>query len=151
MSARSFIDTNILLYADSPTDPEKQSIALALIAEQLRAGSGVISMQVLHEFAAAGLKKLALPDSLVQSRIDLYSRFDIVTPGVGALKEALALRVMHALSFWDALIIQAARDGGCSTLLTEDLSTEATIGGVLIVNPFEIEASTDPGRGERRA
>ena len=45
MSVRSFIDANILLYADSPTEPEKQSTALALIAEQLRAGLGVISIQ----------------------------------------------------------------------------------------------------------
>lgn len=140
MSVRSFLDTNVLLYADSPTEPKKQSIALALIAEQLRAGSAVISMQVLHEYAAAGLKKLGLADSLVQSRIDLYSRFDIVSPGVGALKEALALRVMHQLSFWDALIIQAARDGGCARVLSEDLSTGATIAGVLIANPFALQA-----------
>ncbi len=91
MSARSFVDTNILLYADSPNEPQKQSIALALIAEQLRAGSGVISMQVLHEYAAAGLKKLALADSLVHSRIALYSRFDIVTPSVHALTEPAAI------------------------------------------------------------
>ncbi len=145
MSARSFVDTNILLYADSPAEPEKQSIALALIAEQLRLGSGVISMQVLHEFAAAGLKKLDLADSLVQSRIDLYSRFEIVMPGVGALKEALALRVMYTLSFWDALIIQAAHDGGCTRLLSEDLATGSTIGGVLIVNPFDGQTSIGLG------
>lgn len=150
MSVRSFIDTNVLLYADSPTEPHKQSIALALIAEQLRAGAGVISMQVLHEYAAAGLKKLALPDSLVQNRIDLYSRFDIVSPGVRSLKEALALRVMHQLSFWDALIIQAARDGGCAQVQSEDLATGATIGGVLIVNPFALREISGAKRPPRR-
>jgi len=149
MSVRSFIDTNVLLYADSPTEPRKQSIALALVSEHLRAGSGVISMQVLHEFAAAGLKKLALPDSLLRSRIDLYARFEIVAPGVGALKEALALRVMHQLSFWDASIIQAARDGGCTQVQSEDLATGASMGGVLIVDPFQARAVAAAPRRRR--
>lgn len=148
MSVRSFVDTNVLLYADSTDEPDKQSVALALIAEHLRAGTGVISTQVLHEFVSAGLKKLALPEALIQSRIDLYARFDVVTASVPSLKEGLALRAMHQLAFWDALIVQAAREGGCAELLSEDLATGATIGGVRIVNPF---AAVVPPRSRARS
>jgi len=137
MSVRSFIDTNVLLYADSTDEPDKQSIALKLIADHLRAATGVVSTQVLHEYASAGLKKLSLPDALLQSRIDLYARFDVVMASVASLKEGLALRTMHQLSFWDALIVQAAREAGCAELLSEDLATGATIAGVRIVNPFK--------------
>lgn len=137
MSGRSFIDTNVLLYADAVDEAPKQSAALALIAAHLRAGTGVVSTQVLHEYAAGALKKLSLPDALVRERIDLFARFDIVAASVDSLREALALRALHRLSFWDALIVQAARDGGCTELLSEDLATGAVIAGVRIVNPFE--------------
>ena len=151
MSVRSFIDTNILLYADSADEPDKQAAALAVIGGHLRAGTGVVSTQVLHEYASGALKKLSLPDGLVQTRIDLYSRFDVVAASVGSLKAALALRAMHRLSFWDALIVQAAREGGCAALLTEDLASGATLAAVRIVNPFAATARPpSPARVRRR-
>jgi predicted nucleic acid-binding protein len=143
MSVRSFIDTNVLLYADSPDEPQKQSIALAIITEHLRAGTGVVSTQVLHEYASAGLKKLSLPDVLIQHRIDLYARFDVITASVASLKEGMALRTMHRLSFRDALIVQGAREGRCAQLLSEDLATGSIYNGVRIVNPF---AASTPAR-----
>ena len=133
---RSFIDTNVLLYADAADEPRKQAVAIELIEGHLRAGSGVISTQVLHEYAAAAIRKLTLADDVVRSRIDLFSRFEIVTATVDALKAALVLRAMHRLSFWDALIVQAARDAGCTVLLSEDMATGATLSGITIANPF---------------
>ncbi|MBY0280294.1 PIN domain-containing protein [Candidatus Binatia bacterium] len=129
MSVRSFIDTNILLYADSADEPRKQALAIELIEAHLRAGSGVISTQVLHEHAAAAIRKLALGDDVVQDRIELFARFEIVTASVDALKAALALRSMHRMSLWDALILQAARDAGCTVLLSEALATGTTLAG----------------------
>lgn len=61
-----------------------------------------------------------------------------ITLSIGAaVLDALDLHVLHQVSFWDALILQAARQSGCVQLLTEDLQTGAVIGGVRIVNPFE--------------
>lgn len=133
---RSFIDTNVLVYADSADAADKQTRATALIASHLRAGSGVISTQVLHEFVAAALRKLGLPLDVLRARLHLYSRFETVNATPSAVSDALDLHVLHQVSFWDALILQAARQSGCVQLLTEDLQADKVIGGVRIVNPF---------------
>ena len=133
---RSFIDTNVLVYADSADAGAKQASATALIAEHLREGSGVISTQVLHEFVDAATRKLALPLDIVRARLRLYGRFETVNASPAAVLDALDLHALHQVSFWDALILQAARQSGCVRLLTEDLQAGAVIGGVRIVNPF---------------
>ncbi len=69
---RSFIDTNVLAYADSVDAPDKHARATGLIAQQLRDGSGVISTQVLHEFANAAIRKPALPLEIVRARVWPY-------------------------------------------------------------------------------
>lgn len=133
---RSFIDTNILVYADSADARSKQARATALIVQHLRDGSGVISTQVLHEFVNAALRKLALPLAMVRARLRLYSRFETVNASPAAIVDALDLHALHQVSFWDALILQAARQSGCIQLLTEDLQHGSVIAGVRVVNPF---------------
>lgn len=133
---RSFIDTAVLVYADAADDSARQACATALIAAHLRDGSGVISTQVLHEFVNAALRKLALPLDIVRARVRLYSRFETVNASSAAVLDALDLQALHQVSFWDALILQAARQSGCVALLTEDLQAGGVIGGVRIVNPF---------------
>lgn len=108
----------------------------------------MVSTQVLHEYAAAALKKLKLADDVVLARIELFSRFEVVAASVTALKAALALRALHRLSFWDSLIVQAARDAGCAALLSEDLAEGATLAGVTIVNPFS--ENVPVGKAARR-
>jgi predicted nucleic acid-binding protein len=142
---RSFIDTNVLVYADAADAPDKQARASILIAQLLRNGEGVISTQVLNEFVNAALRKLSLPLELVRARVRLYSRFETVNASSSAIGEALDLHALHRISFWDALILQAARQSGCVQLLTEDMQSGATIGGVRIVNPFA------PGQGSQDA
>lgn len=147
---RSFIDTNVLIYADAADDGDKQSLASALIAQHLRDGTGVISTQVLHEFVNAAIRKLGLPLDLVRARVRLYSRFETVNASAAALLDALDLHALHSISVWDALILQAARQSGCVQLLTEDLQAGAVIGGVRIVNPFELAIPKKAGRSKPR-
>jgi predicted nucleic acid-binding protein len=66
---RSFLDTNILVYADAGDEPAKQARALSLISEHRLAGSAVLSTQVLQEYANVALRKLALPVTLVRERL----------------------------------------------------------------------------------
>ena len=135
---RSFIDINVLVHADSADAADKHVCASALIAEHLRAGTGVISTQVLHEFANAAIRKLGLPLEIVRERVRLYSRFETVGASPAAVLDALDLHALHQVSFWDALILQAARQSGCAELLTEDLQAGTMIGGVRIVDPFKL-------------
>ncbi len=133
---RSFIDTNLLIYADASDDPVKQQRAVAVIARYLRDGSGVVSTQVLHEFIHAALRKLGLPVATVRERLRVYARFETVGSSAAAAVEALDILAAHQLSYWDALILQSARQSGCVQLLSEDLQSGAVIAGVRIVNPF---------------
>lgn len=79
----------------------------------------------------------------------LYSRFETVgASAAAAVLDALDLHALHQVSFWDALVLQAARQSGCAELLTEDLHAGALIGGVRIVNPFA--AARAAGAPKRR-
>jgi predicted nucleic acid-binding protein len=133
---RSFIDTNVLVYADDGDDPARQAVAVRLIEAQLRLGTGVVSTQVLQEFVNAGLRKLGLPVDLIRARLALYRRFDVVPASPELIAAALDLHVLHQISFWDAMVVQAARQSGCAQLYTEDMQAGARLAGVMLVNPF---------------
>ena len=104
--------------------------------EHRAAGTAVISTQVLQEFVNVALRKLRLPPALIRERLDFYRRFELVAATPELMTGALDLHVLHKLSFYDALILQAAIVSGCQRLLSEDLQHGATFGGVRIVNPL---------------
>lgn len=133
---RSFFDTNLLVYADAADEPAKQQRAIHLIKTHRAIGTAVLSTQVLQEYVNVALRKLHLPVPLIRERLSLYARFDLVPATPDLIEGALALHVLHSMSFYDALIVQAAIASGCSELLTEDMQHGASIGGVKIVNPF---------------
>ena len=133
---RSFLDTNLLVYADAIDEPTKQQHAIELISRHRAAGTAVLSTQVLQEFANVALRKLLLPPALVRERLNFYARFHLVPNSADLIGAALDLHVLHRLSFCDALIVQAAIVSGCECLLTEDLQHGGSFGGVRIVNPF---------------
>ena len=133
---RSLLDTNILVYADAADAPAKQARAISLIRQHRAAGTAVLCTQVLQEFVNVALRKLRLPPALVRERLAFYRRFDLVPTTPDLLAGALDLHLLHSLSFYDALIVQAASSGGCRQLLSEDMQHGAVIGGVRIVNPF---------------
>lgn len=134
--ARSFIDTNVLVYADSGDDPVRQRRALDVLLAQREAGSGVVSSQVLQEFVNVALRKLRLPAPLIRERLAFYGRFEVVAASPALIEGALDLHLARGLSFYDALIAQAAVVSGCEVLLSEDFQTGASLSGVRVVNPF---------------
>ncbi len=133
---RSLFDTNLLVYADAGDEPVKQSLAVELITTHRAAGTAVLATQVLQEFANVALRKLKLPPALVRERLRFYARFDLVPTTPSLIEAAINLHVLHGLSFYDALIVEAAVASGCQRVLTEDLQPGAVYDGVVIVNPF---------------
>ncbi|MEK8048869.1 PIN domain-containing protein [Ideonella sp. DXS22W] len=133
---RSFIDTNVLVYADAGDEPAKQTRALALICELRLAGEGLLSTQVLQEFANVALRKLGLPPALVRERLAFYAGFEVVPTTPDLIQAALDLHVTHGLSFYDALIAQAAMVSGCARLCSEDFQAGRRLGKLLVENPF---------------
>ena len=133
---RSLLDTNILVYADAADDPAKQRRAVELITGLRASGSAVLSTQVLQEYVNVALRKLRLPHALIRDRLNFYRRFDVVPASADLIAGALDLHLLHSLSFYDALVVQAAAASGCQRLLREDMQHGATFRGVLIENPF---------------
>jgi predicted nucleic acid-binding protein len=133
---RSLLDTNVLVYADAVDEPARQRRAIDVIKQHRANGEAVLCTQVLQEYVNVALRKLGLPVPLIRERLAFYARFDVATatPDLGA--GALDLHVLHGLSFYDALIVQAAVASGCRRVLTEDMQNGARFGGVQIVDPF---------------
>lgn len=138
MSGRSFVDTNVLVYLFDSGAPDKQARARELVAERGPAGELVISTQVLQEFFVTVTRKLERPLSAenAEAAVRRLAAYPVVTTTVGLVMAAIALVRAHRISFWDALIVEAAREAGCDELLSEDLADGASIGGVLVKNPF---------------
>lgn len=133
-----FVDTNVLLYAYDPSAGERHARALELVARLGRERRGVLSIQVLQEFAVFVTRKVAVPITTQQARasLEVLSRWPVHSPLAADVLAAADLADDHQLSFWDAMIVRSAQTTGCSTLWTEDLNAGQQIGGVRIVNPF---------------
>jgi len=137
MPARSFFDTNVLIYADDKADPAKQQRAVDLVAEHRRGRTGVVSLQVLQEYFVTVTRKLRLDARVARRKVELLAEFDVATPEVADILAAIDLHRLHGFTFWDALILRAAKQAGCSVLYSEDMQEAREINGVRIVNPFQ--------------
>lgn len=139
MSGRTFFDTNILVYLFDADSPDKQASAHELFAEQGRSGRIVLSSQVLQEFYVTVTRKLARPLPQKDALLVLMqlSVFPLVTADGALVLRAVQLHQKASLSFWDALIVQAALEGNCKTLLSEDMQHGRRFGDLVIQNPFE--------------
>ena len=124
-------DTNVLIYAQGAG-------AKSEVARQMILAGGVISVQVLNEFAAVLRRKFRFEwEDIAEAIADVRTALDPVRPiDVVTHTEAVSLAHTHGFSFYDSLIIASALEAGCDTLLTEDLQTGRRIEGLTIVNPF---------------
>ena len=136
MSARNFLDTNVLVYTDDGDAPEKKERAIALYTECRRDGKGVVSTQVLQEYFVAATTKLGVDVLVARRKTELFGRLHLVPVGLDDIVGAIDLRRLHSLSFWDALIVRAASVAGCTRLYSEDLQHGWQIDGLEVVNPF---------------
>ncbi len=133
-----FIDTNIFVYSQDGRDSTKQQQAAALLRKLRIDGTGVISSQVIQEFCNVALKSdIQLPKHLLKDILESVL-FPLLghTPSIVFYENALDLQQTHQLSYYDALIVQAAIDLGCTTLYSEDLQHGQKYGGLTIQNPF---------------
>lgn len=135
-SLRSFIDTNILVYTDDPRDFAKQAAAVRTVASHLACQSGVVSLPVLQEYFTVATGKLRVAAEIAKGRVERFAKLNVVAPDLTDVLAAIDLHRLTRLSYWDALVIRCAKQGGCSVLLTEDMQHGQVIEGVRIVNPF---------------
>jgi len=136
MKGLAFFDTNIFVYTDDASAPDKQRCAIQLVAEHQRAGLAVISLQVMQEYFAAVTRKLRVDPEIAQRKVELLARARVVRFVENDVIAAIELHRLNRLSFWDAMIVHAARLAGAEVLYSEDLQHGTTMAGVRINNPF---------------
>ncbi|MEY4254589.1 MAG: hypothetical protein RLZZ566_2059 [Pseudomonadota bacterium] len=140
MTDRSFIDTNVLVYAEASDAPDKQQAALALLKQLYETGTGVLSTQVLQEYCNVAIKKLKLPVAHIRAQLDMYEQFEVVQITPAIIRTGLDLNQTRSVGFYDALIIASAQTAGCNVLFSEDLNTGEVVAGVQLLNPFVLKA-----------
>jgi predicted nucleic acid-binding protein len=139
MSDKCFVDTNILVYAHDFTQGAKHERARALVQKLWDSGNGVLSTQVLQELCVSLRRKAARPLSAEGTRkvIEDYASWEIVVNTAESVLEALDIELRHKISFWDALIVQAAGSSGAEVLYSEDLADGQSYGEVRVINPLK--------------
>ncbi|MDD2914043.1 MAG: PIN domain-containing protein [Gallionella sp.] len=134
MSAKTFLDTNIVVYLYSGDEPEKRAAALALIEQN----NTVVSTQVLSELANTLSRKFGLSyDVVAQAVTEVRYACTVVPVMPDTIAQALGLAQKYRYSYYDSLILAAALSAGCGTLATEDMQHGQFIEGALTIrNPF---------------
>ncbi len=135
----NFVDTNILIYAEDRDAGARHEVARDLLLGLWDSKEGVLSVQVLQEFYVNVTRKLKKPLSSTKARdiVEEYLTWTIVENTKTLLLSAMALQHDAQLSFWDAMIVQAAIDSRCEKLFTEDLNAGQRFGSLTLVNPFK--------------
>lgn len=135
---RPFFDSNVVVYTVDRAEPEKREVARALFREYLQEGSGIVSPQVLREFYFAATRKLSvpLPEEAAQRAVRALGAYCPIQESKEMVLSAISRTRRLSISFWDALIVEAAIMCRADRILTEDLQHGQVIDGVRVHNPF---------------
>jgi predicted nucleic acid-binding protein len=138
MGDKVFVDTNVLVYAWDSAEPEKQKQALAWMAYLWKERTGRLSYQVLTEFYITVTQQLdpGMEPERARRNVRLFFPWHPVQIDARACETAWQVQDRYRLSWWDALIVSAARSASCPYLLTEDLGSGEEFLDIKIINPF---------------
>jgi predicted nucleic acid-binding protein len=133
-----FFDTNVLVYLFDADSPDKRKTARALFQQHAEAGDILLSTQVLQEFYVAVTRKLARPldTAAAAEAVSSFAELALVQIDSALIVSAIHRSRNSRLSFWDALIVQAAIEGHASTLYSEDMQHGQIQDSLRVVNPF---------------
>lgn len=137
MNGKTFVDTNVLIYAHDTDASAKHQIARTILRDLWSERTGVLSVQVLQEFYVNVTRKIPSPLSkdLARLVVNSYAIWCMETTPA-EVTSAFLIEDESRISFWDALIVSSAAKSGATRILSEDLSAGQHIAGILIENPF---------------
>ena len=137
MSGKTFVDTNVLIYAHDVDAATKNEVAKHVLQELWNERTGALSTQVLQEFYVNVTRKIASPLSKSSARaiVNSYVVWCVETTPA-EISAAFRIEDEARIGFWDALIFAAALKAGADRILSEDLNAGQTVSGVRIENPF---------------
>ena len=134
--SRIFLDTNILVYVYDLRDPQKQVKAHELVRSIIHHQTGVISTQVLQEFASVALTKLHHSVDAVIHELIILESLEVVQVNPKLIRHGVELIERYQLHFWDAILLAAAEEAGCDQLYSEDFPDGTIYNSVLVMNPL---------------
>ena len=140
MSAKTFVDTNILIYAHDVDAKDKHEAAKSVLRELWSERTGVLSMQVLQEFYVNVTRKIATPLPKDVARLVVSYSIWCIETTPNEIVAAFRIEDEARIGFWDALIVASAAKSGAERILSEDLNAKQRIAGIRIENPF-VDAS----------
>jgi predicted nucleic acid-binding protein len=146
MNDKVFVDSNILVYCRDLSEPEKRDRSMAWMEHLWRTRTGRLSYQVLQEFYVVVTQKLrpGLDPALARSDVRLLLAWQPVPADNRMMEAAWVLQDIFGFSWWDALIVAAAKLSGCGYLLSEDLQEGRLFDGIRILNPFRHQPGLAP-------
>ena len=131
-----FVDTNILVYAYDRDAGEKHRIAKEKVRSLWhRSFMPSISIQVLQEFYVNLVKK-RVPASDARETVASYLEWDVIDNDRSLLLEGMRMKEKWKISYWDSLILAAARKASAAEVWSEDLNPGQKYEGMVVVNPF---------------
>ena len=138
MTDRIFVDTNVLVYAHDAGAGSKREKAASIVEDLWASRSGALSVQVLQELYVTVTRKIRSPLSKKAARelVETYGVWHVEPVGPEDVVRASIIEERYRLSFWDALILTAAKKAAATRLLSEDLNPGQRIDGLLVENPF---------------
>jgi len=139
MNGRYFLDTNVFVYSFDRASAAKAKRAKELIRQALEGRKGIVSYQVVQEFFKVALRRFAEPMTVAEAEQYLSTVFKpllTVHSSQALCGGALRLSGRYKLAWYDALIVAAAIEGGCSILYSEDLQHGFQVGELRVENPF---------------
>ena len=131
-----FLDTNVIIYANDSRNKDKQDQAIQLVTQLMQDNNGVISTQVMQEYAQVALNKLAQRQDVVIRQLFILESFQVIGQTPELIRRAIEIRSAYQISFWDACIISAAENAHCETIYSEDPNTGQFYSGIIVINPF---------------
>ena len=131
-----FLDTNVLAYACDADQPLKREQARDLLNSLSRDVPPCISTQVLQEFFVTATRKMGVEPLQAKRIIHTFRQMETVLIDPEDISHAIDGSVIWQISFWDALILAAARKARCTVLYSEDLNDGQVYDTIRVVNPF---------------
>ncbi len=135
--AKFFFDTDILISMFDLRDPRKQGKALAKVRFCIENGNGVVSTQVLQEFAGFALTRLRQSRETVLRELTIFQSLEVVPLTLDLIRTGVELSRDRQLPFWHATIFAAAKQADCEVLYSEGLPGGTSYGKVRVENPLQ--------------
>ena len=145
-----FFDTNVLVYVFDRAESIKQARAQDLVTAHMTARDMVLSTQVLQELYVTLTRKKRLGAADALEVVTTFAQERIVPASADLVLRGLALSQQRQLSAWDALIVQAALQAGCTTLYSEDFQNGARFDELVVLNPFLLQAHEPAAKALRQ-